>query len=320
LGVRSAPDTFGVTLTEALSVGEVPSSSRETLVHLSPTPRRPSAALGAPAAGTSWAARVEPVAHDRPIRVMSFNIHHGRGVDGRLDLARVAAEVRHSGADIVGLQEVDRHWSERSDLADQAADLARALHMHVAYGANLDLDPRNPGEPRRQYGNAILSDAPLREWRNTLLPRTGNSEQRGLLEALISVRRVPVRMFSTHLQHNSQPERIAQIAAIRRVIGACQESVVLTGDLNAHPGTPEIDTITEDLIDAWAEAGVGDGYTYPAEDPNARLDYVLHSNDVSTCTAAVHCTDASDHLPVTADLALPGHRLGADASVRPHHG
>ena len=46
----------------------------------------------------------------------------------------------------------------------------------------------------------------------------------------------------------------------------------------------------------------------------------LHSNDVRTCTAAVHCTDASDHLPVTADLAPPGHRLGADASVRPHHG
>ena len=104
------------------------------------------------------------------------------------------------------------------------------------------------------------------------------------------------------------------------MISACQESVVLTGDLNARPGTPEIDAITEDLIDAWAEAGVGDGHTYPAEDPNARLDYVLHSNDVSTCAAAVHCTDASDHLPVIADLAVPGDRLGAGISVRPTHG
>jgi endonuclease/exonuclease/phosphatase family metal-dependent hydrolase len=288
-------------------------------VHLSPTTRRPTVAIGVPAA-TSSPARVEPAGPKRPIRVMSFNIHHGRGVDGRLDLTRVAAEARDSGADIVGLQEVDRHWSERSDLADQAAELARALHMHVVYGANLDLDPRNPGEPRRQYGNAILCDAPIRQWRNTLLPRTGDSEQRGLLEALISVRRVPVQVFSTHLQHNSQPERLAQIAAIRRVIGACQESVVLTGDLNARPGTPEIDALTEDLIDAWAEAGVGDGYTFPAENPTARLDYVLHSDDVRTCTAAVLSTDASDHLPVTADLVLPGHRVGADASVRPHHG
>jgi endonuclease/exonuclease/phosphatase family metal-dependent hydrolase len=160
----------------------------------------------------------------------------------------------------------------------------------------------------------------FREWRNTLLPRTGNFEQRGLLEALITVRRVPVRVFTTHLQHNSQQERIAQIAAVREVIGTAQEAVVLVGDLNARPGTPEIDAITEDLVDAWAEAGVGNGYTYPAEDPNARLDYVLHSNDVMACTAAVLCTDGSDHLPVTADLALPGHRVGVDASVRPDHG
>ncbi len=220
----------------------------------------------------------------------------------------------------MGLQEVDRHWSERSDLADQAADLARALRMHVAYGANLDLDPRNPGEPRRQYGNAILSDAPIREWRNTPLPRTGNLEQRGLLEALVTVRGVPVRVFTTHLQHNSQQERIAQIAAVREVIGMAQESVVLVGDLNARPGTPEIDAITEDLVDAWAEAGVGPGYTYSTEDPHARLDYVLHSNDVMTRTAAVLSTDGSDHLPVIADVALPGDRVGAGTSVRPTNG
>ena len=118
---------------------------------------------------------------------MSYNIHHGRGVDDRLDLARIAAVIRGAGADIVGLQEVDRHWGERSDFADQAAELARDLAMHVVYGVNLDLDPLSPGGPRRQYGNAILSDAPIRGWRNTLLPRTGELEQRGLLEALVTV-------------------------------------------------------------------------------------------------------------------------------------
>ena len=274
-------------------------------MHLNPTPQRPSAAIGAPAAGTSWAARVEPVAPDRPGRVMSFNIHHGRGVDDRLDLARVAAEIRHSGADIVGLQEVDRHWSERSDFADQAAELARELHMHVVYGANLDLDRGTPGEPRRQYGNAILSDAPIREWRNTLLPRSGSSEQRGLLEALVTMRGIPVRVFTTHLQHTSQQERLAQVAAIRKRISTAREPVILTGDLNAGPDTPEIDAITQDLVDAWAQAGVGPGYTYSTENPHARIDYVLHSDNVTTCSAAVLSTAGSDHLPVTADLALP---------------
>jgi endonuclease/exonuclease/phosphatase family metal-dependent hydrolase len=241
---------------------------------------------------------------------MSYNIHHGRGVDDRLDLARIAAGIRNSGADIAGLQEVDRHWGERSDFADQAAELARALGMHVVYGANLDLDPLDPGGPRRQYGNAILSDAPIREWRNTLLPRTGDLEQRGLLEALVTVRGVPVRVFTTHLQHDSQQERIAQIAAVREVIGGSPQSVVLVGDLNARPGTPEIDAVTEDLVDAWAEVGVGNGYTFSTEDPHARLDYVLHSDDVTPRAAAVLSTDGSNHLPVIADLALPGRPAG----------
>lgn len=258
-----------------------------------------------------------PSAPDRPVRVMSYNIHHGAGTDDRLDLTRIAAEIRDSDADIVGLQEVDRHWSERSAFADQAQELARMLRMHVVYGANLDRDPLNPGEPRRQYGTAILSDAPIHEWQNTLLPRTGNLEQRGLLEALVTVRGVPVRVFTTHLQHNSQQERIAQIAAIREVIGMAQESVVLTGDLNARPDTPEIAAITEDLVDAWAEAGVGNGYTLSATNPYARIDYVMHTDDVVARTAAVLSTTGSDHLPVVADLELPGDKVGAGSSVRP---
>jgi endonuclease/exonuclease/phosphatase family metal-dependent hydrolase len=104
------------------------------------------------------------------------------------------------------------------------------------------------------------------------------------------------------------------------VIGTAQEAVVLVGDLNARPGTPEIDAITEDLVDAWAEAGVGHGYTFSTENPHARLDYVLHSNEVMTRTAAVLSTDGSDHLPVIADLTLPGERVGAGTAVRPTNG
>jgi endonuclease/exonuclease/phosphatase family metal-dependent hydrolase len=258
-------------------------------------------------------AHAAPAAHDRAVRVMSWNIHHGRGIDDRLDLDRIADEVAASGADIVGLQEVDRHWGGRSEFADQAAELGHRLHMNVVFGANLDLAPLQPGQPRRQYGTAILSDPPIQHWHNTLLPRTGNREQRGLLEALVTVRGRPLRFFTTHLQYDSQQERIAQVAAVRRVIGVPEESVVLTGDLNARPGTPEIDAITEDLVDAWVEAGVGDGSTLRGGD--ARLDYVLHSTDVVARAAAVLSTDASDHLPVTADLVLPGHRLGAGAAA-----
>ncbi|RJK92829.1 metal-dependent hydrolase [Vallicoccus soli] len=274
-------------------------------------------AAAAPAAPGARAARAAdpagargPQAPDRAVVVASYNIHHGVGVDGRLDLERIAREVRATGADVVGLQEVDRHWGERSGFRDQAAELARMLRMHVAYGANLDLDPLQPGQPRRQYGTAVLSDRPILEARNTLLPRTGGREQRGVLEVLVNVRGVPLRVFGTHLQHDSQQERLLQVAALKEVIGTPDESVVVVGDLNARPGTPEIDALLEDLVDAWAEAGVGDGYTLPAEDPTARIDYVMHSGDVVARTAAVLATEGSDHRPVVADLALPGAEVG----------
>ncbi|NUR82746.1 MAG: metal-dependent hydrolase, partial [Nonomuraea sp.] len=117
------------------------------------------------------------------LRVVTFNIHHGRGPDGRLDLRRVADVLHTSGADVAALQEVDRHYAARSDFADQAAWLATALGMRLAHGANLDLDPSAPGRPRRRYGTAVLSRFPIRDSGNTLLPRFPGSEQRGLLHA-----------------------------------------------------------------------------------------------------------------------------------------
>ena len=140
-----------------------------------------------------------------------------------------------------------------------------------------------------------------------------------MLEALVKVRGTPVRVFTTHLQHDSQPERSAQVEAIRARLATVGESVVLLGDLNATPASPEVAAITEDLADAWATAGEGDGFTFDAATPHARIDYVLSSPDVVARTAAVVATDASDHLPVVVDLALPGSKAGprapADVSV-----
>jgi endonuclease/exonuclease/phosphatase family metal-dependent hydrolase len=245
----------------------------------------------------------------RPLRAASFNIHHGVGVDGLLNLERIATVVEDTHPDVIGLQEVDRHFGERSDFVDQAMWLADRLDLHVVFGANIDLEPLTPGAPRRPYGTAILSRYRIREWRNTLLPRPVGGEQRGLLEAVINVRGVPVRAYNTHLQHNSQEERLAQVAAIRSIVAEARESVVLVGDLNATPDSPEIGAITEDLADAWAQAGEGDGFTYDAASPHARIDYVLTSSDVVARTAAVVTSDASDHLPVVADLVLPGGRI-----------
>ena len=264
------------------------------------------ALLATVVAGTGTAAGVPGAPPPRPLRVATFNIHHGVGLDNVLDLERIAATVESTGVEVVGLQEVDVHFGARSDFVDQANWLADRLGMYVVFGANLNLDPLSAGVPRRQYGTAILSEHRIRESTNTLLPRPEGGEQRGLLEAHIRVRGLPVTVYNTHLQHDSQVERLAQIATIRDIIAGVDESVVVLGDLNATPGSPEIANLTEDLVDSWVTAGVGDGFTYDAATPHARIDYVMSSGDIVARTAAVVTADASDHLPVVVDLGLPG--------------
>lgn len=246
---------------------------------------------------------------NRTLRLATFNIHHGASPDDVLDLERTASVIRAMRVDVVGLQEVDRHWSERSDFVDQAAWLGRRLGFHHAYGANLDEDPPEPGRPRRQYGTAILSRWPILRARNTFLPRFEDHEQRGLLEALIRVRDRRIRFACTHLQHNDERERQAQAEAIVDLLGGADlQRTVLVGDLNAVPDTPEIRTLTEVLDDCWERVGDGPGYTYDSTQPDRRIDYVLASPDLRPLRAEVYAGDppASDHLPVVAEYALDG--------------
>lgn len=241
----------------------------------------------------------------RTVRVMSFNIHHGANAAGMLDLAAVAKVIADSGADVVGLQEVDRHWSERSDWLDEAAWLGERLGMHVAYAANLDQDPATPGAPRRQYGTAVLSRYPILESGNTLLTKGGDptTEQRGLLYARVMVRGVPLRFYDTHLQHTSAPVRQAQADQITGLIGTGGGPMVLTGDLNAEPAAAEITTLTARYTDTWPATNPDDpGLSYPSEAPHARIDYVLST---ATPTAAtVLPVVVSDHRPVLTTLTV----------------
>jgi endonuclease/exonuclease/phosphatase family metal-dependent hydrolase len=239
-------------------------------------------------------------AQDRPLVVLSFNIHHAAGLDGVVDLDRLAAEIRRTGADVVGLQEVDRHYGERSGWADQPAELASRLGMHVVYGANVDLEPPAAGAPRRQYGTAILSRHPIVEWHNTLLPKGDPAEeQRGLLAAVLDVRGVRVRAVTTHLQHDDADSRIAQAAVVAAAVRASREPVVLTGDLNATADKPEVEALTAVLRDSHH---CGNGFTYPAEAPAVRIDYVLADGRASD--NRVLATESSDHRAVLAALVV----------------
>lgn len=157
------------------------------------------------------------------MKFVTYNIQYGLGKDDRYDLARIAREVET--ADIIALQEVERHW-QRSGCVDAPAVLGSHLpEHHWVYGANLDMDAsyRDPKgrlvNRRRQFGTMILSRTPIVSSRNHLLPKYGtltqHSIQQGALEAVIVTERAgPVRVYSVHLSHLSIAARMPQIDAL----------------------------------------------------------------------------------------------------------
>lgn len=241
-----------------------------------------------------------------PLRVLSYNIHTGIGVDGALDLTRTAAAIRDTGADVVGLQEVDVHWAARSEFRDQARELADALGMRVFFAPIYDLDPLTPGAPRRQYGVAILSRYPVLDTENHEITRLSTQDPQptprpmpGFAEAVVLVRGIPVHVYSTHLDYRADPSvRAMQVADTRRIMARDRGPQVLLGDFNAEPDAPELAPLWTELTAAPA------GATYPAQAPEKRIDYVTVSDDVTVRTASVPDTQASDHRPVAADLLL----------------
>ncbi len=230
------------------------------------------------------------------LRVMTFNIHHAEGVDGKLDVARVADVIRASGADVVGLQEVDR-GVERSGRRDILKELADLTGMRLAFGKNID---HQGGD----YGNGLLTTWPIVSEGNRHLPGDG-SEQRGALQVVIDVEGTQVLVLTTHLDYRRPDDyRVASADAIMEMLrGWGPGPVVALGDFNDVPGSRTHTRLASMLTDAWAAVGKDDGFTIPVVSPNRRIDWIL-VRGLEPTQAEVVRTQASDHLPVVATLRL----------------
>lgn len=155
------------------------------------------------------------------MRILSWNIQWGRGLDGRVDLARVADTIKSHGAfDVVCLQEVAVNFPglPGSRGEHQPDELARLFPGYRRVYAPAT-DVPDAGGGRKQFGNLLLSRLPLGQvWRH-LLPWPADpavpSMQRVLLEAVIDAPWGALRVMTTHLEYYSAKIRAAQIDAIR---------------------------------------------------------------------------------------------------------
>lgn len=234
------------------------------------------------------------------LRVMTYNIHHGEGLDGKVDLLRIAQLIKEQGADIVGLQEVDK-GVERTQRRDFPAELAALTGMTCVFSNNYH---HQGGE----YGNAVLTKFPVKQTANLHFKMLRPGEQRGILQLVLEVHGREIVFMNTHIDYRSEDsERWANTEEIEMLARKYQgRPIIMTGDFNDTPESRVCRRIAQTFDDTWARVGVGEGWTIPAEKPRKRIDYLWISKHQSLVPlkAWVPHTDASDHLPVVADFQL----------------
>ncbi len=231
----------------------------------------------------------------RTVRVLSYNIRHGRGMDGAIDLPRIAAVITALQPDLVALQEVDQ-GTTRSGGLDQAAELGRLCGMHAVFGKAMDHQGGG-------YGEAVLSRWPIRRSEVLPLPASAGFEPRAAMMIEVDVGGLPLRFLGTHLDHQATAERRRQIGVLNARFPDFAPTI-LAGDLNAGPASEEY----QDLRGSWHDFADGHGAgTYPADAPVRRIDYVLVRPASRFQLADYRVVDerlASDHRPVWMVLDL----------------
>jgi len=223
------------------------------------------------------------------MKLISWNIQWGRGVDGRVDLDRIVDRAhRLADFDVLCLQEVADGYPELPghDGSDQFAALAQRLERFTAI-AGVATDTSGGPRERRRFGNMLFSRLPVGTVMRHLLPWPNDpavlSMQRVAIEATIDTDIGPLRVVTTHLEYYSATQRAAQVERLRELHreavaqarhprpGNASDgpfdhqpraaATVWTGDFNFGPEAPEyariqepFDDSTPPLRDAWRQA------------------------------------------------------------------
>ncbi len=268
------------------------------------------------------------------MRVVSYNIQFGRGLDGLVDLVRTCRAV--CGADIICLQEVDQYWRRSGD-SDQPAEISGLLPSYYAvYGSSFDVDASAPAahgavtNRRRRHGNMILSHWPILSMRTLNLPKQHYADKFNMhmtcLEAVIDTGSMPLRVYNYHAGYLEAAERMRQVEYFagvfagstaeggawsgktdidgddwsnQRAAPGMPQGALVCGDFNAAPDTAEYQRLLEatGLVDCWSLA-----------DPANRESSTLRK-DTST---DIKVSGKVDHVLVTPELAEHVERVAID--------
>jgi endonuclease/exonuclease/phosphatase family metal-dependent hydrolase len=261
------------------------------------------------------------------MKLITWNIQWGRGIDGRVDLERIVRTAREmADFDVLCVQEVADNFPDLpgNDDRNQFAELARLLPDFTAI-EGIAVDVAGDGARRRRFGNAIYTRNAVSSVRRHALPWPADAAKdtmpRMAIEATLRVAMGALRVTTTHLEYYSEVQRRAQAQRLRHLHDeACLRaatpgkqtsdggpfdatpqaiSAILVGDFNFPPENPAYGDIQHSLA---------------AGTPAYRDAWVLtHDRHPHTPTFCVH-SGAYSKTPYCCDFVF----VSADCARRVH--
>ncbi len=183
------------------------------------------------------------------MKLITWNIQWGRGIDGRVDLARIVRHARSmADFDVICMQEVADNFPglAGNDERDQFAELATLLPGYTM-AAGFAVDVAGESGRRRRFGNVIFSRYSITSVRRHALPWPADPGKetmpRVAVEATLQAPMGALRVTTTHLEYYSEVQRRAQAQRLRSLQDeACQRAtrpVVATADGGPFDATPQ---------------------------------------------------------------------------------
>ena len=222
------------------------------------------------------------------LRVLSYNIQIGRAPGGSYSdpaqafLDRTAKVIADANPDVAGLQEVDNKTNRSGADLDQLAVLAEKTGLNGRFESKIEL-------PGGLYGIGVLSrEKPL----HTAKVYLEGSSHRRVLQICEFENYV---FFNTHLPL-TQETRLQAVKVIEEEAKKYDKPIILVGDVNATPDSPEV----VELKKTWRSIGA-DAPTFRADAPTVQIDYVFIRNAPNARVVETCVVDeplASDHRPV----------------------
>lgn len=243
------------------------------------------------------------------LRVMSYNLRFGQLATAD----SIAAEIARENPDFVALQEVDVNTQRANAPIQNGVNMvnriAEKTGMFVHYGRTLNF-------AGGLYGIAILSKHPCTEFKCYELPNPKNVEPRCMILGTFALNgKQKINFACTHLDYKAKETRELQAQYILGKLAESKLPTIIGGDFNATPNEPAIHLFNEKMADVSHDAK-----TYPAHEPNIKIDYLFVSPDrcfevkAKTTRPSLEKNN-SDHLAIITDLLFFPDKMEASKSL-----